>query len=248
MDPRSHAPIGRLPLAVLALASLPGCTAPGNRARTTPDSSGSIRWTVPVNGLVLGIEVPRSPFVFAPVPDWTGPLFSKEKDPSGRGTTVRIHPGGDWDEAAVLRVFARNISDHVILWSREREAWHVSFSAPDSAQPEPLPGTKPPPLWTGPIRLEAGETCSLEFPMSEVGDVWPPVPAGQYAVTVSYLPTDLTYRAQGSEEGWTHPYDVPGFWTGVIETPPIVITVRHSATAPAGSAPSEAAWSTARQQ
>jgi hypothetical protein len=137
----------------------------------------------------------------------------------------------------VLRVFAKNTSDHVILWSRERAAWHVSFSAPAAVQPQMWPGPVPPPLWTGPIRLEPGETSTLEFPMSQVGELWPLVPAGQYAVTVSYLPTDLTHRAQGSEGGWVYPYDVPGFWTGVIETPAIVITVQHPPTAATRPAP-----------
>jgi hypothetical protein len=137
----------------------------------------------------------------------------------------------------VLRVFVKNTSGNVILWSREREAWHVSFAAPASAQPEALPGPKPAPRWTGPVRLEPGETSSLEFPMSEVGDIWPLVPPGPYAVTVSYIPTDLTHRAQGGEGHYTHPYDVPGFWTGVIETPAIIITVQHSARASTRSAP-----------
>jgi hypothetical protein len=190
-----------------------------------------------VNGLMLGIEVPQSPFVFAPEPDWTGPLVTEERDASGRGTTVKIHPGGYWDKAAVLRILVRNTSDHVILWSPELAAWQVTFSAPESVQPQPLPGSKPPPLWPGPIRLEPGQTSPVEYPMSEVGDIWPLVPPGQYAVAVSYLPTDLTDRAQGGEGNWTHPYDVPGFWTGVIQTPQIVITVRHPTTAssrPAG--------------
>ena len=223
--------IGRLLLAVFVFAWIPGCRTSSNTERSTSNVPGTIRWTLPVNGLLLGIEVPPFPFVFEPVRDWTGPLIIEEKDASGNGTIVRVNPGGFWDKAAVLRVCVKNTSDNAILWSREHAAWHVSFSAPASAQPEELPGPKPAPLWTGPIRLEPGETSTLEFPMSEVGDIWRLVPAGQYAVTVSYLPTDLIYRAQGGEGNYTYPYDVPGFWTGVIETPAIVINVQHPATA-----------------
>jgi hypothetical protein len=230
MKSRPDVSIGGLLVAALAFASIPGCTAPGARGRTTPNVPETIRWTLPVKGLLLGIEVPRFPFFFEPVRDWTGPLTIEEKDPSGKGTIVRVNPGGSWHKTAVLRVFVKNTSDNAILWSREHAAWHISFPAPASAQPQELPGPTPAPLWTGPIRLEPGETSTLEFPMSEVGDLWPLVPPGQYAVTVSYLPTDLTYRAQGGKGNYTYPYDVPGFWTGVIETPAIVINVQHSAT------------------
>jgi hypothetical protein len=228
MRPLSCISVGRLLMPIWALASLPGCETPGPGARTIPEVPESIRWTLSVNGLLVGIEVPPTPFVFEPMPNWTGPLVTEERHPEG-GTVVKVHPGGFWDPAAVLRIFVRNTSDQVILWSRERAAWHVSLSAPASVQPHELPGSKPPPLWTGPIPLEPGATSTLEFPVSEIGDLWPLVPAGQYVVTVSYLPTDLTHRARGGEGNYTHPYDVPGFWTGVIETPPVVITVQHAA-------------------
>ena len=223
--------IGRLVLAVLAFASIPGCRTPSRGERSTPNVPGSIRWTLPVNGLLLGIEVPPFPFLFEPVRDWTGPLIIEEKDASGQGTSIRLNPAGSWHKAAVLRIFVKNTSDNPIFWSSEHEVWHISFSAPDTAQPKMWPGPKPAPLWTGPIRLDPGETSTQELHMSEVGDIWPLVPTGQYAVTVSYSPTDLIFRAQGGEGNYTQPYDVPGFWTGFIETPAIVISVQHPATA-----------------
>lgn len=191
-----------------------------------------VQWSPPVDGLSLGIEVPQHPFLFTPVVGWTGPIIIRQVDSAGRIVQETSNAGGHWDSKAIVRVHLKNNSAKALFWSESPAVWSVSFSAPNFEQPPPWYGQKPPPLHGEPICLNPAQEAVMTLPMSRVFDIWPSVPRGNYTVTVSYSPNELLKYARGGEGNWTHPFDVPGFWTGTVATPAIVVRVEHPAQPP----------------
>ncbi len=200
---------------------------PSSAACLSRAQQPSVRWSAPVNGLSLGVEVPEQPLVFIPKRDWTGSVLIYERDDAGRGKTIRTNPGGSWDSRAVLTVLLRNCTTSTVFWARDRDTWHVSFSGPDFEPPPVRPGSRPPPLRRGPVRLSSQEKVKIAFPLSGAFDIWPRIAEGEYTVSVSYSPERLLRFSTGAEHT-VHPYDVPGFWTGEVSTPTIRIRVRHA--------------------
>jgi hypothetical protein len=186
-----------------------------------------ILWSESQNGLSLVIEQPRAAFVFIPVKDCEGPVIV------GRdGGPPTVNAGGYWSKAAVVRVFIKNTSDHVIWWSAEHGAnageWSVRVSKPGVPQPTHFDFSMPAPLRPGPIPLAPAERKELDFDLNDAGGFWPLIPAGKYTVTVTYSPNALLKFGRGGGEGhWTHPYDVPGFWKGIIATPELHVAVAY---------------------
>ena len=129
---------------VVSFLAMLGCTT------SVKKGPAVILWSESQNGLSLGIEQPRSPFVFIPVKGWKGPVMVAARD----GGPPIINAGGHWSEAAVVRVFIRNASDHVIWWSAEHGAnageWKVRVCKPGVPQPSTFFFPMPAPLryWT----------------------------------------------------------------------------------------------------
>jgi|GEM_PF-1963280 len=187
----------------------------------------AIRWSEPVDGFSIGIEVPASPIIFEPVKDWSGPpLIIRKKDASGRETGMRSNAGGRWPETSVLNVYLSNLTEKTIFWSADGEVWTISFFGPPNVMPVHWPGGRPMPCH-GPISLGPGEQHCLQVPLRGSLRIWPLVPPGEYTVMVSYDPKWSLDTVIGNGNESIHPYDVPGFWKGVIETPRIAIQVKH---------------------
>ena len=89
-----------------ALALVASPTKPG------PD----IRWCDPIDGLSIGIEVPKGPIRFVGYSDWKGPV-QFWRDHGNQSRSWHYNPGGFWDDARVT-VHLRNVSDTTVYWSR----------------------------------------------------------------------------------------------------------------------------------
>ena len=185
-----------------------------------------MRWSKPVNGLSLGIEVPPSPLRFVTTRDWKGPTIVYTELESGY-MSVTGNPGGVWDESALVTVFLRNETDQSIYWSRSFEVWSLTLTAPDLEQPTPWPGSIPHLPPAPPIPLAPGAVDSVSLHVQRGLSIWPKISSGRYGVHVTYAPTHLLrYGYSGVERGsWVHPFDVPGFWTGMITTPSIAVHI-----------------------
>ncbi len=183
------------------------------------DRSAAILWSEAQHGLSLEIERPSSAFVFEPVKGWTGPLLVHP----GPGLTTS-NRGGKWSKEAIMKVFVRNTSDHVIWWSEptaDDGVWCVTVFRSGAPEPQEWIGPKPGPERNGPVALAPGAQKEIHFNLNEGGDIWPLMPTGQYTVAVSYSPDRLLTYARGSEGDYKYPYEVPGFWTGAITTPEV---------------------------
>ena len=122
--------VGSVVLAALPALAL--CAEPVALA-TSDDAEAchpcSVQWSRPVNGLSLGIEAPKSPFMFVPVEGWRGPVLVKDEDTSGSLVGLHSNPGGQWKEPAFLYVHLRNDSQRPAFWSKDHDVWHIVFWA-----------------------------------------------------------------------------------------------------------------------
>ena len=196
-------------------AALFGCASPEKNPPT-------ILWGESQNGLSLGTQEPLSPLVFEPTKGWRGPLTLTQK-----GGFPISNPGGQWSKTALIKVFIKNTSDHIIWWSSDHDVWEVRVSKPGVPQPQPTFWPIPAPPRNGPLPLAPGEQKEMEFNLNEAGGIWPLIPIGKYTVTVTYSPNRLLTYATGGEGHWTHPHDVPNFWRGIISTPELHIRVTY---------------------
>jgi hypothetical protein len=185
---------------------------------------GSVSWSEPVNGLVLGIEAPP-PFKYTPIKDWKVPLFVRTDHGGGR-SSVRSNPAGTWDAGAVFHVWLKNESTETRYWAEYDGAWAVAFTGAGLTKTAPYAGSVPMPLWRGPLPLAPGMQASMTFHVWRAYrfQVVGPVDAGEYELSVRYAPGDLVRMAYGDD---VYPYDVPGFWVDEIQTPTITVTVEH---------------------
>ena len=83
-------------------------------ATASPAAPFDIQWSAPVDGLALGIEVPKKPIRFVGYSDWKGPLTIWRDHPNG-AMSRRYNPGGYWDEPATVTVHLQNVSVDVNL-------------------------------------------------------------------------------------------------------------------------------------
>ena len=157
-------------------------------------------WSDPVEGLALGIEQ-RGPVIF---------------------------PRGEVDADATVRVHLRNDGTDELIWSDSWGVWTIRFQGSEFEQPKPFTDPMPPPVIGDPRRLGPGEECVVERPIVWAFVLWPPVPAGEYVIAVSYDPGALRTYSRGDSRGETRPFDVPGFWSSKAATPEIVVLVEDT--------------------
>ncbi len=215
----------------LALVTCLLCIAPHAQA-TAPASSGQphpdIRWCDPIDGLSIGIEVPKGPIRFVGYADWKGPL-QVWLDHGNQRQSMRYNPGGFWDDAARVTVHLHNVSDTTLYWSRRFTIWTVSLTSPDFPVPDTVGWMNhPSPIWQDPIPLAPGVFDSVTLSVGGSCRVWPRIPSGRYQVSVTYRPDDIVRNARGGEGNWVHPYDIPGFVAKPVRTPTIDIEIDAS--------------------
>ncbi len=201
---------------LLCIAAQAQATAPASPAELNPD----IRWCDPIDGLSLGIEVPRGPIRFVGYSDWTGPLVVW-RDHGNQGQSMRYKPGGFWDDATRVTVHLHNVSDTTLYWSRRFTIWTVSLTSPDFPVPDMVWKRHPPPLWRDPIPLAPGAFESVTLSVGGWFRVWPRIPSGRYQVSVTYRPDEIVRNSRGS----VLPYDIPGFVAKPVRTPTIDLEI-----------------------
>ncbi len=176
-------------------------------------TGANVRWSEPVDGLSLGIEVPQSPLRLVAFENWVGPL-----------TNFPRNPGVQWDLDATVTVFVKNVSDEILYWSPLFSVWSVSLTSADFEIPTSSPMSHPMVFPSGPISLMPGAVASKTLSVSGF-KIWPKIPGGRYEVSVKYAPAPMLRFARGGEGNLVHPFDIPGFWAGTIRTPTIEIQV-----------------------
>jgi len=183
----------------LALAACAGPTAK-DPVPEPPEPLAEVIWSDPVDGLALGIER-RGPVIFA---------------------------RGEVDVDATVRVHLRNEGTDELIWSDSWRVWTIWFGGSAFEPPKPFTDPMPPPVIGDPRRLAPGEEYIIERPIVRAFVLWPPVPAGDYVIAVSYDPGTLRTLSRGDGASEVRPFDVPGFWTGRATTPEIVVLVENS--------------------
>ncbi len=206
---------------VLAVSQL--CLAGQALAFASPAKPHDIRWSAPIDGLSLGIEVPQRLIRFVGYTDWEGPLQIWREHANG-GQSMRYNPGGYWDEGATVTVHLHNVSDTTLYWSRRFTIWEASLTSPDFPVPDTAWARHPSPCWRDPIPLAPGASDSVTVPVGGSARVWPRIPSGRYQLSVTYRPDDIVRNQRGNEL----PYDIPGFVAKPIRTPMVEIKIDAS--------------------
>ncbi len=198
---------------------------PAHAQATAPASSAhpdirwfDIRWCDPIDGLSIGIEVPKGPIRFVGYSDWKGPLQVL------RPQSMRYNPGGFWDHATRVTVHLHNVSDTTLYWSRRFTIWTVSLTSPDFPVPDTVWMHHPSPCWRDPIPLAPGAFDSVTLSVGGSSRIWPRIPSGRYQVSVTYRPDEIVRNSRGGEL----PYDIPGFVAKPVRTPTIDIEIDAS--------------------
>lgn len=194
----------------LALAACAGPIAK-DPPQEPPEHQAEVIWSDPVDGLALGIER-RGPMIF---------------------------PRGEVDVGATVRVHLRNEGPDELIWSDSWRVWTIRFRGSEFEAPKPFTDPMPPPVIGDPRRLGPGEECVMERRIVRAFVLWPPVPAGEYVIAVSYDPVALRTLSRGDGTSEVRPFDVPGFWSGQATTPEIVVRVEDTPRAGASAAPDE---------
>ena len=187
-------------LSVLSLAGCPREASVQEVAKVIPTqvSAPAVLWGKPANGLMLGVEQPKEPFLFI--------------------------PGEGWESLPRFTVHLRNVSSEYILWTDYPFAWHVSLFDQELRKLEPDHYPMPSPTANPPQRLHSGDETVISIPIS-VGATWKRVAIseGNCSVIITYSPDNYL----NMDIGGNRIFDVPGFWTGSVKSAPAVVSVKH---------------------